>query len=173
METPVPVKEVRFYGERVRALHRARGLSAARLAEEIGISVRHIYRIENNQRPHIWAITIGRVAQALGTSCDYLMGLSDVPQKASRRETPIQNVQLHGERGRALRHVRGLSAERLARKSDVSLRHLYKIENNVRPKVWGITIARIAQALGTSLDYLMGLSDVPDEVDHDDAHPHC
>jgi len=171
METPV--KEVRFYGERVRALHRARGLSAARLAEEIGISVRHIYRIENNQRPHIWAITIGRIAQALGTSCDYLMGLSDVPQKASRRETPIQNVQLHGERVRALRHVRGISAERLARKSDVSLRHLYKIENNVRPKVWGMTIGRIAQALGTSLDYLMGLSDVPDEADHDAAHPDC
>ena len=70
-------EQPRFYGERVRALRHARGISADRLARATELTVRHIYRLENNERPSIWWTTIARLAQALGTSCDYLLGLTD------------------------------------------------------------------------------------------------
>ncbi|HQE98596.1 MAG TPA: helix-turn-helix transcriptional regulator [Anaerolineae bacterium] len=77
METETHTKNVRFYGERVRALRHTRGISADRLARATELSVRHVYRLENNERPNIWGTTIARIAQALQTSCDYLMGLTD------------------------------------------------------------------------------------------------
>ena len=70
-------EQPRFYGERVRALRHARGISADRLARATELTVRHIYRLENNERPNIWGTTIARLARALGTSCDYLLGLTD------------------------------------------------------------------------------------------------
>ena len=37
----------------------------------------------------------------------------------------------------------------------------YRLKRNNRPKTWGITIARLAVALQTSTDYLLGLTDDP------------
>jgi len=88
-------------------------------------------------------------------------------------ENRIKDVRFYGERVRALRHARGISADRLARATELSVRHVYRLENNQRPNIWGTTVARIAQALRTTCDYLMGLSDVPDEVAHDGANPRC
>ena len=70
---------VRFYGERVRALRKAQGISADRLGRITELSIRHLYRLEANQRPNVWGITVARIATALGTSCDYLLGLTDDP----------------------------------------------------------------------------------------------
>lgn len=73
-----------------------------------------------------------------------------------------QHLRFHGERVRALRHVRGISADRLGRETELSVRHIYRLENNQRPYVWGVTVALLAQALHTSADYLLGLRDSPD-----------
>lgn len=71
----------RFYGERVRALRQQQRLSAARLAAACGITARHIYRVEANQKKHLWATTVLRLAVTLNTTTDYLFGLTDDPQR--------------------------------------------------------------------------------------------
>ncbi len=75
--------------------------------------------------------------------------------------TTLAVVAFHGERLRALRHTRGISADRLGKLTDLNVRHIYRLECNQRPNVWGITVAKLAQALHSSSDYLLGLSDDP------------
>ena len=75
---------------------------------------------------------------------------------------PTNAPNFQGERVRALRHQRKLTAEQLAYTSGITLRHLWRLERNDRPKVWGITVAKLAQALDTTTDYLLGLTDRPE-----------
>ena len=72
---------IRFYGERMRALRKVRGISADRLGRATELSVRHLYRLETNVRPHVWGTTVARIAQALATTCEYLRGLTDDPDR--------------------------------------------------------------------------------------------
>jgi transcriptional regulator with XRE-family HTH domain len=60
---------------------------------------------------------------------------------------------------KALRKERGLSAEQVARKADVSVRHLRRLEAGQRPNTSAVTLARVAMALGTTVEYLLGLTD--------------
>ena len=66
-------------GERLRQLRCERGLSARKLAEQADLCVRQIWRMEAGHRPNVRAVTVARIALALGTSLDYLMGLADEP----------------------------------------------------------------------------------------------
>ncbi len=64
------------------------------------------------------------------------------------------------DRMRELRTQRGFSQEQLARLVDVGHQQVWRYENgNAVPSAE--IAARIAQALGTSSDYLLGLSDDP------------
>jgi transcriptional regulator with XRE-family HTH domain len=60
---------------------------------------------------------------------------------------------------KALRKEQGLSAEQVARKADVSVRHLRRLEAGQRPNTSAVTLARVAIALGTTVEYLLGLTD--------------
>ena len=71
--------EAALDGARLRQLRRERDLSARKLAEQTGLCVRQIWRMEAGHRPNVRAITVARVAVALSTSIDYLMGLTDTP----------------------------------------------------------------------------------------------
>ena len=73
-----------FDGQRLRRLRRSRGLPAHRLAEQANLSTRHIWRLEAGTRPRVAAVTLARIALALDTSVDYLLGLTDNPS-ATRR----------------------------------------------------------------------------------------
>jgi transcriptional regulator with XRE-family HTH domain len=64
-----------------------------------------------------------------------------------------------GERLRALRKRRGLSAEKIARRADVSLRHLHRLEAGQRPNTAALTLTRVALALGTTVEYLLGITE--------------
>ena len=93
-------------------------------------------------------------------------------------QTPIQAF--CGHRVRALRHQRNLTSEQLAYRAGITLRHLWRLERNDRPKSWGVTVARLALALGTSTDYLLGLTDVaarpewnPHSFDHATEPKQC
>jgi transcriptional regulator with XRE-family HTH domain len=71
--------QLRFRGQRLRALRHTRALSAAELARRTGLTTHHIYRLERNARPHTRGTTVARLAVALRTSTDYLLGLTDEP----------------------------------------------------------------------------------------------
>lgn len=64
-----------------------------------------------------------------------------------------------GTRLRAVRRDRGVSADKLARLTELTTRQIWRMEAGERPNVRAITLARVAQVLDTSIDYLMGLTD--------------
>ena len=55
-------------GARLRQLRRERGISARKLAEQADLCVRQIWRMEAGHRPNVRAVTVVRIALALGTS---------------------------------------------------------------------------------------------------------
>ena len=149
-----------FDGRRLRELRRSRGLSFRCLAKLAGVNAHHIWRLEVGQRPNVRAVTLARIALALDTSVDYLMGLSE-QANAHHRES-ISIPRFDGWRLRELRRSRGLSTRRLTKQALSSTRQLWRLETNQRPGVAAVTLARIALALDSSVDYLVGLSDTPD-----------
>ncbi len=68
---------VRTLQERLRAVRTAREMTIRELASQTGLSVSQLYRLEKGERPRVAATTLARIAQALGTSVDYLLGLKD------------------------------------------------------------------------------------------------
>ena len=63
-----------------------------------------------------------------------------------------------GDRLKALRFERGLSAEKVARRADISLRHLNRLQAGERPNTSAVTLARVALALDTTVEYLLGVT---------------
>ena len=63
------------------------------------------------------------------------------------------------KRLREVRERRRMSIKEVAQAAGLSVSQLYRLEKGERPRVAAITLARIAQVLDTSLDYLLGLKD--------------
>lgn len=63
---------------RIKQLRETRGLDISQLEQLTTISAAHLYRIEKGQRIP-GADTLARLASALETSADYLLGISDDP----------------------------------------------------------------------------------------------
>jgi transcriptional regulator with XRE-family HTH domain len=83
-----PIREI--VGERVLLLRRRAKLSQPELAQQADMSVTTLNRVENAHQS-LYMEKIAALATALGTTADYLLGLSDDPEKPSERppqETP-------------------------------------------------------------------------------------
>lgn len=65
-------------GQRVLLQRRALGLSQEELAERCGFRYQVISRLERGHQD-IYAMRLARIAQELGVSADYLLGLQDTP----------------------------------------------------------------------------------------------
>lgn len=63
-------------GSRIKDLRLKQGMTQKQLAEKIGIREATLSRYENNKRDTQWEI-LGKIAEQLNTSCDFLLGLSD------------------------------------------------------------------------------------------------
>ena len=77
-----PIREI--VGERVLLLRRRAKLSQPELADLADMSVTTLNRVENAHQS-LYMEKIAALAMALGTTADYLLGLSDDPGKASER----------------------------------------------------------------------------------------
>src|SRR5437870_826605 len=77
-----PIREI--VGERVLLLRRRARLSQPELAEKADMSVTTLNRVENAHQS-LYMEKIAALATALGTTADYLLGLSDDTGKASVR----------------------------------------------------------------------------------------
>jgi transcriptional regulator with XRE-family HTH domain len=79
-------------GERVRRLRMAHGLSQTELAAHVAIPLPNLNRIEHG-RQSIYIERLVDLAQALETTTDYLVGLSDDPtptkRPRSRKAAPV------------------------------------------------------------------------------------
>ena len=67
-------------GTRVRAIREQRGLTQDQLGRASGVRRSHISRLETGQRENPSVDITARLAVALDTSTDYLMGLTDDPR---------------------------------------------------------------------------------------------
>ena len=77
-----PIREI--VGERVLLLRRRARLSQPELAEKADMSVTTLNRVENAHQS-LYMEKIAALATALGTTADYLLGLSDDPGKPGQR----------------------------------------------------------------------------------------
>src|SRR5215475_6083226 len=73
-------------GERVRRRRMALGLNQTAFAETVGIPVPTLSSIEHGHQS-IYVERAVHLAQALGVSTDYLLGLTDDPMKPSEKLT--------------------------------------------------------------------------------------
>jgi transcriptional regulator with XRE-family HTH domain len=66
-------------GKRLRLTRLTRGIAQKALAQQVGITAKHLYSVEHG-RGEVLALrseTVVRLAQCLGVSTDYLLGLSE------------------------------------------------------------------------------------------------
>jgi transcriptional regulator with XRE-family HTH domain len=77
---PRTIREV--LGERVVILRRRKGLLQPELAQQAGMSVTTLNRVENAHQS-LYMEKVVALAKALGTTADYLLGLSDKPGEDS------------------------------------------------------------------------------------------
>jgi len=83
MEQEKRMSEWMIFAERLSEQMKKQNLSIRQLAERMDMTTTTIYRYANGQRvPR--ANEILKASDALGVTCDYLLGLSDDPKKTSR-----------------------------------------------------------------------------------------
>jgi transcriptional regulator with XRE-family HTH domain len=94
---PRSIREL--FGERVVLLRRRKGLSQPELASQAGMSVTTLNRVENAHQS-LYMEKVAALATALGTTADYLLGLSNALEEEqqptptpkrprSRKTTPV------------------------------------------------------------------------------------
>jgi transcriptional regulator with XRE-family HTH domain len=79
------------FGERIVLLRRRQGMTQRTLGEEAGIHPNTIARLERGRLTDLPGKAVARLAQALGTTTDYLLGLSE--QDAPPEEEPAAQRQ--------------------------------------------------------------------------------
>jgi transcriptional regulator with XRE-family HTH domain len=79
-----PIREI--VGERVLLLRRRARLSQPELAQQADMSVTTLNRVENAHQS-LYMEKIVALATALGTTADYLLGLSDDPRTSHRQDS--------------------------------------------------------------------------------------
>jgi len=65
------------FGERIGLLRRRQGMTQRQLGEEAGLHPNTIARVERGVLPDLPGKAVARVAHAIGTTTDYLLGLTD------------------------------------------------------------------------------------------------
>ena len=75
---------VKLLGERVRRQRMAQGLTQTELANQTGIPIPNLSRIEHG-RQSIYIERLRDLATALNVSTDYLMGLTEDPTPPAKR----------------------------------------------------------------------------------------
>jgi transcriptional regulator with XRE-family HTH domain len=64
-------------GERVHLHRRRKQLTQQQLGDEVGLSKASVYRIEKGEFDDVKGQTVVRLAQVLGVSADYLLGMTE------------------------------------------------------------------------------------------------
>jgi transcriptional regulator with XRE-family HTH domain len=69
-------------GDRIKALRKRRRLTQHELAERAGLTQAHISQLEAGARENPQANVVLALARALDCSCDYLLGMYEVSERA-------------------------------------------------------------------------------------------
>jgi transcriptional regulator with XRE-family HTH domain len=80
--------DMELLGQRLRERRTQAGLSQQEVAHRAGIIQRDVSLLERGKKGALWAETLRRLADTLGCSLDYLMGLTDTPAPPKKRPRP-------------------------------------------------------------------------------------
>lgn len=78
-------KEPSVFGERLKIVRRARGLTQEELESKSGVSSAMISHFETGERQKASADNLVKLAEALNVSIDYLLGRSEEPELRGER----------------------------------------------------------------------------------------
>jgi len=95
------------------------------------------------------------------TIIDFFTGTAIVLSQEGRADSMPLNMQELGKRIVAAREQLGWSQRELVRVSRVGQNNLSVLEQGKKSSVRADTVVRLAEALGVSADYLLGLTDDP------------
>jgi transcriptional regulator with XRE-family HTH domain len=80
--------------ERIKLLRESRGLTGEALANMAGIRASTISLLETETRTDPHSTTLAAIAEALETTTDYLVGLTDCPTRNTREDESVdENLQ--------------------------------------------------------------------------------
>ena len=86
-------QKVTMQGERVKRLRDSHSYTQGQLALRSGVDRSLISRIERGIRPNVYAKSAGSLARALGTTSDYLLGLTHNPFPPEEAPEPITELE--------------------------------------------------------------------------------
>ena len=133
-------------GSRIKAMREFRGLTQGQLSYKAETTVTQISRLENDERPGAQAAIVARIAGALGTTVDYLVGLTDdpgIPEQANNSSPEsralgeeLQQIwteieQVDPEAARELRRIAIVQAEAFRAAVRAAQRRPEKIEQEL------------------------------------------
>jgi len=99
--------KARIIGARIRSLREEKGWTQGVLAYKSDTTAAQISRLENNDRPAAGAVIVGKIALALGTTVEYLLGQTDDPsRRADDVDRQIESPEDAALRARAEELVR-------------------------------------------------------------------
>lgn len=75
-------------GARIKTLREHLELEAGQLAYKAHVDKSYIHYLERNERPNVSGVILGRIADALNTSVDYLLGRTNSPAPPAGRQGP-------------------------------------------------------------------------------------
>jgi transcriptional regulator with XRE-family HTH domain len=79
---------MRLFAERLRAAREAKGWSQTILAQRTGLDLGNINELEQAKKASVRAESLIPLAEMLGISTDYLLGLTDDARPRPRRQRP-------------------------------------------------------------------------------------
>ncbi len=79
-------------GARIKSLREYLDLEAGQLAYKARVDRSYIFYLERNARPNVSGVILGRIADALNTSVDYLLGRTNDPAPPAGRQGPDPRV---------------------------------------------------------------------------------
>lgn len=152
-------------GLNLRKARKRKALSQEALAREVGISPSHLSQCETG-KSDFSANVLARVCAALDIRADYLIDpcqegpCEDPPEKKDAAPEICFSACDFGDRLRSARLASGLTQYDVAGRLGATQANYSKYENGqITPRA--DSLMRIAQAAGTSVPYLLGLSDEP------------
>jgi transcriptional regulator with XRE-family HTH domain len=145
-------------GARIKALREYLDLEAGQLAYKAKVDRSYIFYLERNERPNVSGVILGRIADALNTSVDYLLGRTNDPGPPAGRQGPDPRVLQDAEHlSRATERVRRYSMDIL----DI-LQELEEIAPDLVPGAVNILVSQVD---------LLKLATEADRKHHNEGEP--
>ncbi len=136
------------YGDRIASLRKRMNLTQDKFAEKSGISRAALSHYEKSRREPDFE-TLKRIAMALGTTTDYIIGF--IATKKPCYES------LFGERLRILRLEKALTQSELGEALNKTKNNISQYETGKRsPSI--TTLVKLAIIFSVTIDYLVGYS---------------